>query len=126
MGKSKQKNPTTRFLMRSFIGLLIFSIIVFSLLGIYMSRKSEKAVYEIGKIYMPGMNQQCPGTLKLSLNCALAKSVVLSPLSQQTMSMKKNYTRNSFTGRRSEDLTIWRFVLPREIFRHFMESQYSR
>ena len=58
MGKSKQKNPTTRFLMRSFIGLLIFSIIVFSLLGIYMSRKSEKAVYEIGEIYMSGMNQQ--------------------------------------------------------------------
>ena len=37
---------------------LIFSIIMFSLLGIYMSRKSEKAVYEIGEIYMSGMNEQ--------------------------------------------------------------------
>lgn len=36
-----------------FAGLLIFSIIIFSLLGIYMSRKSEKTVYEIGQIYMP-------------------------------------------------------------------------
>ena len=58
MGNSKQKNPTTRFLICSFIGLLIFSIIMFSLLGIYMGRKSKKAVYEIGEIYMSGMNEQ--------------------------------------------------------------------
>ena len=58
MGNSKKKNPTTRFLICSFIGLLIFSIIMFSLLGIYMSRKSKKAVYEIGEIYMSGMNEQ--------------------------------------------------------------------
>ena len=53
-----KRNPTTRFLQYSFIGLLIFSIIIFSLLGIYMSRKSKKAVYEIGEIYMSGMNEQ--------------------------------------------------------------------
>ena len=58
MRNSKTKDSTTRFLIYSFIGLLIFSIIVFSLLGIYMSRKSEKAVYEIGQIYMSGMNEQ--------------------------------------------------------------------
>ena len=57
MENSKKKNPTTRFLIYSFIGLLIFSIIMFSLLGIYMSRKSKKAVYEIGQIYMSGMNE---------------------------------------------------------------------
>ena len=58
MGNSKKKNPTTCFLICSFIGLLIFSIIMFSLLGIYMSRKSKRAVYEIGEIYMSGMNEQ--------------------------------------------------------------------
>ena len=52
MESNTKKNPTTRFLKCSFIGLLIFSIIIFSLLGIYMNQKSEKAVYEIGKIYM--------------------------------------------------------------------------
>jgi len=31
---------------------------MFSLLGIYMSRKSKRAVYEIGEIYMSGMNEQ--------------------------------------------------------------------
>lgn len=58
MENSKNKNSTTRFLIFSFIGLLIFSIIIFSLLGIYMSRKSKKTVYEIGNIYMSGMNEQ--------------------------------------------------------------------
>ena len=58
MGNSKKKNSTTRFLICSFIGLLVFSIIIFSLLGVYMSRKSKNTVYEIGNIYMSGMNEQ--------------------------------------------------------------------
>lgn len=53
-----KKDPTIRFLIRSFIILLMISITVFSFLGIYMNRKSEKAVYEVGEIYMSGMNQQ--------------------------------------------------------------------
>ncbi|MBU9742879.1 response regulator [Lachnospiraceae bacterium ASD3451] len=58
MENSSKKNSTTGFLICSFIGLLISSIIIFSLLGIYMSRKSKKTVYEIGNIYMSGMNEQ--------------------------------------------------------------------
>ena len=58
MRNSKTKDSTTRFLIYSFIGLLIFSIIIFSLLGIYMNRKSKNAVYEIGNIYMSGMNKE--------------------------------------------------------------------
>ena len=58
MENRKKKHSTTRFLICSFIGLLIFSIAAFSLLGIYMSRKSRKTVYEIGNIYMSGMNEQ--------------------------------------------------------------------
>ena len=55
----RQKNDTTiQFLIYSFIGLLIFSIVIFSILGIYMSQKSRKAVYKVGEIYMSGMNEQ--------------------------------------------------------------------
>ena len=54
----QKKDTTTQFLIFSFVGLLIFSIVIFSILGIYMSRKSKKAVYEIGEIYMSGMNEQ--------------------------------------------------------------------
>ena len=55
----RQKSDTTiQFLIYSFIGLLIFSIVIFSILGIYMSQKSRKAVYKVGEIYMSGMNEQ--------------------------------------------------------------------
>lgn len=47
-----------RFLTYSFIGLLIFSVVVFTLLGIHMNRESKEAFYEVGEIYMSGMNQQ--------------------------------------------------------------------
>ena len=53
-----KKDITIRFLIRSFVILLIISITVFSFLGIYMNRKSEQAVYKVGEIYMSGMNQQ--------------------------------------------------------------------
>ncbi|WP_077532482.1 hybrid sensor histidine kinase/response regulator [Massiliimalia massiliensis] len=58
MENRKKKHAATKFLICSFIGLLIFSIIIFSLLGIYMSQKSKNTVYEIGNIYMSGMNEQ--------------------------------------------------------------------
>ena len=38
MGNSKKKHSVTHFLIGSFIGLIVFSIMVFSMLGIYMSR----------------------------------------------------------------------------------------
>lgn len=58
MGSSQKKDPITRFLMYSLMGLLFFSIIVFSLLGIYMNLESRKTIYEVGEIYMSGMNEQ--------------------------------------------------------------------
>ena len=58
MGHSQKANPTTQFLKHSFIGLLLFSVVVFSLLGIYMNRKSKDTIYEVGEIYMSGMNEQ--------------------------------------------------------------------
>lgn len=58
MGSSQKKDPIIRFLTYSLIGLLLFSIIVFSLLGIYMNRESKKTIYEVGEIYMSGMNEQ--------------------------------------------------------------------
>ena len=61
MKSRKKRNPAMQFLIFSFIGVLLFSIVVFSVLGIYMSRKSEKAISEIGEIYMSGMNQQMSG-----------------------------------------------------------------
>ena len=61
MKSRKKRDPAMQFLIFSFIGVLLFSIVVFSVLGIYMSRKSEKAISEIGEIYMSGMNRQMSG-----------------------------------------------------------------
>ncbi|HBA62744.1 MAG TPA: hybrid sensor histidine kinase/response regulator [Lachnospiraceae bacterium] len=58
MSSSKKKNSSMQFLKISFSALLIFSIAIFSVLAIYMNRKSDNAVYDIGKIYMSGMNEQ--------------------------------------------------------------------
>ena len=38
MGSSLAKKNTTRFLIYSFVGLLVFSMGVFAMLGVYMSR----------------------------------------------------------------------------------------
>ena len=43
---------TKKFLWTSFVSLIILCIIIFVWLGIFMSRKSEEAISEIGKIYM--------------------------------------------------------------------------
>lgn len=58
MEKYKNKDSAMRFLIASFVGISLFSIIAFSTLGIYMNRSSEKAISKIGRIYMTGMNQQ--------------------------------------------------------------------
>lgn len=58
MEHDKSKNRTTRFLVCSFVGLIVFSILSFSFLGIYMSKKSHESFYKIGQIYMSGMSEQ--------------------------------------------------------------------
>lgn len=58
MKSRKKRDPAMQFLISSFIGVLLFSIVVFSVLGIYMSRKSNKAINEVAQIYMSGMNEQ--------------------------------------------------------------------
>lgn len=58
MSSSRIKDSTTRFLKYSFIGFLLFSVLVFSLLGIYMNWESKKTIYQVGEIYMSGMNEQ--------------------------------------------------------------------
>lgn len=58
MATSQKRNSTIRFLIYSFIGLLFSGIVIFSALGIYMNRKSKETIYEVGEIYMSGMNEQ--------------------------------------------------------------------
>ena len=69
MDSSLAKKNTTRFLLYSFVGLLVFSMGVFAMLGVYMSRKSTKTIHEVGEIYMSGMSEQMiADTLNISIN----------------------------------------------------------
>ena len=58
MNNDRLKAKTTRFLIGSFIELAVFSVIVFSLLGIYMEKRSDETISEVGALYMSGMNEQ--------------------------------------------------------------------
>lgn len=58
MEHRKSKSAIARFLIYSFSGLFVFSILAFSWLGIYMTRRSQEAFHQIGNIYMSGMSEQ--------------------------------------------------------------------
>ena len=100
MGSSQKRNPTTRFLIYSFIGLLIFSMVIFSLLGIYMNRKSKKTIYEVGEIYMSGMNEQMSRhfetVIKLRFNQV---SGIVSVVSADNSDKKELYEELAYRAR---------------------------
>ena len=79
----KERKSTLQFLKYSFIGLLIFSIFIFMLLGTYMRHKSRDAIYDIGEVYMAGMNEQMAKhfetVIKLRFNQVEGVVSVVSP-----------------------------------------------
>lgn len=58
MDGNKKKEFGTVFLIYSFIGLLLFSILVFGVLGIYMNKRSKETIYKVGEVYASGLNKQ--------------------------------------------------------------------
>lgn len=47
-----------RFLILSFLGLGVFSVLIFSVFSIYMKSQSRQAVYEVADLYMSGIGDQ--------------------------------------------------------------------
>lgn len=120
MQENKRKDPTIRFLKRSFVGLLLFSITTFMILGIYMNRKSEKAVYDVGEIYMSGMNRQMAKHFETVINLRFSQLEGIVSLCRRKMRI---YMKSLITGRRSEILVIWRFAQQKENSRLIMERR---
>lgn len=58
MDKKQPNQKAPRYLLVSFVLLMIFSILVFNVLSNFMNRKSEEAVYEVGSLYMQGLGNQ--------------------------------------------------------------------
>lgn len=49
---------TKKFLIASFAFLIVLCIVIFSFISVFMGRKSDAAISEIGMIYMSEMNEQ--------------------------------------------------------------------
>ena len=64
---------TKKFLWISFSSLIILSIAVFIWISISMTRKSEAAITEIGKIYMSEMNSQIQQKFKAIVELRLSQ-----------------------------------------------------
>ena len=52
------KNKTMNFLTLSIITVIIACIILFAALGIFMNKKSDETLSEMGTIYMSGLNER--------------------------------------------------------------------
>lgn len=58
MNKGIVNTKTTHFLIGSFCGLMVISIIAFLALGVYMNRASERTINAVGDLYMTGMSDR--------------------------------------------------------------------
>ena len=56
--KSFKNIGTTKFLVGSFVLLILFSVAVFAFLGTYMERESEKTIDDLGNMYMSSMGER--------------------------------------------------------------------
>ena len=52
------KNKMTRFLIVSLVLISILTVLIFSFLAVFMSRRSSETISQVGKIYMNGMSEQ--------------------------------------------------------------------
>lgn len=56
--KNIDNSRVSRFLILSFLGLGVFSVLVFSVFSVYMKGQSRQAVYEVADLYMSGIGDQ--------------------------------------------------------------------
>lgn len=74
---------TTEFLIGSFVLLIFFSIAVFTFLGRYMERESERAIDDLGNMYMSSMGERIyehfETIVNLRLQQAEAVTMVVTP-----------------------------------------------
>ena len=58
MKKERKEDKAIRFLIFSIVGVSVLIVGLFTLLSVYMSKKSSETIGEVGKLYMNGMNEQ--------------------------------------------------------------------
>ena len=71
---NKKGNQTTRFLIGSFSLLLLISAAAFLGLGYYMNKDSEKAIHQVGDLYMTGINEQISAHFRTLIDLKLEQA----------------------------------------------------
>lgn len=92
MNVPKEKSRTTHFLIGSFSLLLVFSIGAFAWLGHYMSRISEKAIDQVGDLYMTGINEHISANFRVLIDLKLEQAeAVVQVVPSDTSNIDKLY-----------------------------------
>lgn len=106
------KNKITRFLTVSLILVSLLCAAVFSILAVYMNRKSTDTINEVGKIYMSGMSNQIFMHLEQSMGLRLSQVEALvetiPPQSADDKALRENLEYSARAG----DSNIWPIARP--------------
>ncbi|MCI9446298.1 MAG: response regulator [Lachnospiraceae bacterium] len=73
----ENQGKATRFLVGSFIWLLLVSAVAFLCLGIYMNKVSERSITQVGDLYMKGMNEQISSHFQTLMELKLEQAEIV-------------------------------------------------
>lgn len=83
----KANKKMTRFLIVSFIVLIVVSISVFTIFAITTNKKSEKAINEVGTIYMSSMSEKISMHFETTIKLRLAQvGTIIKNIPPETVS----------------------------------------
>ena len=77
-GKATIADEIPRFLKRSVILVLIFSVGIFSFLGIFMARQSASTIRTVSRMYMSGLSEQISSHFETAISVRLDQLSVLA------------------------------------------------
>lgn len=89
------RNKTMNFLTVSIITIIIACIILFAALGIFMNKKSDETLSEMGTIYMSGLNE------RISMHFETIIDMRFSSL-QDVIEEVPNEIKNDYENRKAE------------------------
>lgn len=77
-GEESMKNKTALFLIISIIGMVVLCVAVFVLTTYFMNKRSEKAIGELGTLYMSGMSEQAASHFETTIELRLMQASALT------------------------------------------------
>ncbi len=94
------QNKTMRFLKVSLIIVIVACVVLFTSLGLYMNKKSEDAIDDVGTIYMSGLNERIGKHFKTIIDMRLSylESIIREVPPDSTTSYEDMCKSLSYSG----------------------------